>query len=174
VCPLVLPLDTTRRRSAISCSRSFSFAFRRSMRNISNVSLRGSLPSCCGRVSSHARYSCSRSRLAADGVSHRSCFRCAATFFARVRFKWFQTLNAVQGTHTYRLLTRERSLPTRQICAEACAARAGAQHTTRKHGRPRTHTRVRGSKSLQSTVESRGGHISTEIGDEVDSKNPVV
>jgi hypothetical protein len=47
-------------------------------------------------------------------------------------------------THTYRLLTRELSLPAPQMCAEACAARAGAQHTTRKHSRPRTHARMRG------------------------------
>ena len=61
----------------------------------------------------------------------------------------------MHGTHTYRLLTRERSLPTPQMCAEACAARAGAQHTTRKHGRPRTHARVRGSKSLHATIHRR-------------------
>ena len=59
----------------------------------------------------------------------------------------------MHGTHTYLLLTRERSLPTPQMCAKACAARAGAQHTTRKHSRPRTHARVRGSKSPRSTVE---------------------
>ena len=32
----------------------------------------------------------------------------------------------LHGTHTYRLLTRERSLPTRQTFAEACAARVSA------------------------------------------------
>jgi hypothetical protein len=62
----------------------------------------------------------------------------------------------LHGAHTYLLLTRERSLPTRQVCAKACVARAGAQRTTRKHSRPRTHARVGGSKSPQSTVH---GHF---------------
>ena len=66
-------------------------------------------------------------------------------------------------THTYRLLTRELSLPAPQfVCAEACAARAQEHSTsTKKHSSwPRTHARMRGFKSPQSTVESRGGHFS--------------
>jgi hypothetical protein len=68
----------------------------------------------------------------------------------------------LHGTHTYLLLTRERSLPTPQMCAKAWHMRSASRSTAHNQEAQQTTitcTRARGSKSPRSTVQSRGGHI---------------